>query len=142
MSKTHNNLRRSFMCFVALLQLAVVPATFCLHIDCGHTHGDGHHNGGILRSVVSCLSQHQCACSHHSTDDSSHGKSPSPEEPHDSHSCRICQAAFATCTADFCPPQLTETGVVSVLTSIESASPSTAPRYRSKSRGPPSKIAA
>jgi len=137
MSKTFYNLRRSFVCFVALLQLAVVPVTYCLHIDCEHAHSDGHDNSGVISSVVSCFSGHHCDCSHHSADDSSDGQSSSPEEPHDSHSCRICQAAFATTTADFSAPKLTEIGTISVLPLPDLNVPASAEAYRSKSRGPP-----
>jgi len=141
MSKTHYNFRRSFVCFVALLQLAVVPATYSLHIGCEHAHSDGHHNSGVVSAVVSCFSGHHCDCSHHATDERSGSESPSPEKPHDSHSCPVCQAAFATSTADFSAPGLTQFAMVSALPQAGPCVPESAERYRSKSRGPPSHAA-
>ena len=141
MSKTRNKFRRSFVCFVALLQLAVVPATYCLHIDCEHAHSDGHSSSGIISAVVACFSGPHCGCSHPTFDDSSGSKPPPPQEPHDSDSCPVCQAAFATSTADFSAPELTKLATVLVLPTPELSVPVSAERYRSKSRGPPSSVA-
>ena len=137
MSKTRHNFRRVFTCFVALLQLAVLPATYVLHVGCEHSHSDGDHDQGLITGVVSCFSGHHCSCSHHSPAHKADDESPTPGEPHDSDSCRICQAAFATSAADFFAPQLTAIGTISVLPRPKINIPASAPRYRSNSRGPP-----
>lgn len=141
MSKTHYKFRYSLACFVALLQFAVVPATYCLHLECDHSHSDGHYDSGIISAVVSCFSGHDCDCSHDTSDDCSDSESPPPVEPHDSNSCPVCQAAFATSTADFYAPKVTETETVSVLSPPAVNPPASATRYRSKSRGPPRCVA-
>lgn len=51
MSKTRYNFRRSFVCFVALLQLAVVPATYWLR-RIGCTSGVNTHTAMVTTTVA------------------------------------------------------------------------------------------
>ena len=137
MSKIHHNFRRAFAFCVAVLQLATLPATYCLHLGCEHSPNDDDHRSGIISTVLSCFSGHHCDCSQHSTEGSSNNEPPSQNEPHDSGSCPVCQAAFATSSADFFAPQLTATEAVSVLSEPGVTVPASAPQYRRKGRGPP-----
>jgi len=136
MSKTHHKFRRAFAFCVALLQLVTLPATYCLHVGCEHSHDDAH-GSGIISVLATCFPGGHCNCSHHTPHERSGSESPSPEEPHDSDSCPVCQAAFATSAADFFAPRLTAFTTVSVLSEPEMSVPVSAPRYSSKSRGPP-----
>jgi len=137
MSKTRHNFRRVFTLCVALLQLSTLPATYLLHVGCEHARDDENHEHGLIAFVVSCFSGHHCSCTHHSPNRSSNSESPSREEPHDSESCPVCQAAFATATADFFAPRLATVGTVSLLAEPEVAGPASRPQYRIYSRGPP-----
>ena len=137
MSKTRYTSRQAFTIFVALLQLAVLPATYTLHVGCEHAGDHDHHEDGLISSIVSCFSGHCCSCSHHSNDDDPENDPPSGEEPHDSDSCAVCQAAFATSTAEFFAPRLTAIGAVCLIADPEALVPASGPQYRSRSRGPP-----
>lgn len=137
MSKTHPYIRCTFVWLFVVLQLAVVPATYSLHIHCHHTRHDRHSQRDLVSAVVACFSGHHCHCSHHLSEPTPDSQSPSPDQPHDSESCPVCQAAFATSTAEFFIPRLAEVTTVSVLPLVHRATPWSAERYRSKSRGPP-----
>lgn len=88
MSKTRYNFQRAFTCFVAVL-----PATYSLHVGCEHVQDDDDgHNHGLISSIVSCFSGHHCSCACHSPERSSDDETPSREKPHDSDSCAVCPA--------------------------------------------------
>lgn len=147
MSKTRYNFKQSFVCLVALLQLAVVPATYCLHIDCEHGHDDVDHSSGFISTIVSCFVGHHCDCSEQVSENNRSEELPSkshdseaphtPEAPHDSHTCSVCQTAFAMSVAEFSAPVLADFGTVSVPPPLKEAAPASAERYRNHSRGPP-----
>lgn len=128
-AKTQNSQRIATF-LVALLQLAILPATHLLHIGCGCAHSSEVHDG-----AKSCPFGHCCSCGHHSADRGTEQDSPS--EPHDSDSCAVCKAAFAVTTVEFdLPPLLflAETGRLQCPSCI---APELSAPYRLLSRGPP-----
>ena len=83
-----NNLKRTVASMIALLQLLTLPATFELHICCDHSYASDH----TTKCKFGCS---DCRFHRWSADDEKDSS-----EPHDSHSCPICQAAFAVTTVD------------------------------------------
>lgn len=74
MSKKHNPTRRAIAVCVALLHLAVVPATYQLHVGCHHGHSvtksdDAREplprdNPGWVQVLVTELFRQECSCEH------------------------------------------------------------------------------
>ncbi len=76
---------------VALVQLAVLPATYVLHIGCEHE------DCSISANADQCGHGRCCPFHHHEAP----GKHPPKkgERRHDSDECRVCQTAFASIIA-------------------------------------------
>lgn len=149
MSKTFLNIRTFVSCFVALLQIFLLPATHMFHLGCQHGHVHS-----LVPAVVetigdvkgSCRSSHSCnhgagaesvACKNVDEQSSGEpGRSP-VEMPHDEDSCPVCQAVFAS--------QIASSGSVDLLFSRPTCGslvacspiPREFPRYVVLSRGPP-----
>lgn len=162
MSKSFHKLVRLAAPCVVLLQLVLLPATSVLHLGCGQhcgcsavvTEGQGatDTHPAEKTSAVACPHCRFCQAHGQSTasstngrqsDDRTAGDSPLDESdpdhsaPHDSHNCRICQAAFALATAEgfeVCVPVCDFTDTLSCRT--ESA-PALTAAYRCPGRGPP-----
>lgn len=112
---------------IALMQIAVAPVTYELHICCHDETSSTDHGSEAQRA---------CSCVHHTDQESKSGDSTS-EQPHDSDSCRICQAAFAISLSSFASLELQELGTVSILRQADFLAPEFLAEYRSLSRGPP-----
>jgi hypothetical protein len=163
MSKKHNPTRRAIAVCVALLHLAVVPATYQLHVGCHHGHSvtktdDARESlpcddSGWVQLLVTELFRQECSCEHdHCADPSTAEASrtagsadhshPHEGHPHssDSESCHICAAAFVLAV----PPQLADLpGRVADVQPVPEQSfelPEWTPGYRLPSRGPPSDL--
>lgn len=163
MSKKHNPTRRAIAVCVALLQLAVVPATYQLHVGCHHGHSvtktdDAREplpqdEPGWVQVLVAELFRQECSCEHDHCADPSTSEarrtagnsdhSHPPEGHHhssDSESCPICAAAFVLAV----PPELALLpGRVADVQPVPEQSfelPEWTPGYRLLSRGPPSDL--
>ena len=123
----HKKIRRCTLLCFALLQIALGPATYELHICCHHETFPNDQSGR-----PKC----ECSCVHHNDHGPSHDES-APEEPHDRHSCRICQAAFAISLTFVEVPILQGVETVSVLRQPDFLPPDSLAEYHSLGRGPP-----
>jgi hypothetical protein len=114
-------------CF-ALLQVALLPATYVVHIGCDHDHL-------VVEPSESCHHHGHSHCDQHATDDSK--QDDTPVHHHDSDKCLVCQVAFAAQLAGVDAPDLS----TSDLTEAADASAVTFPcadvRYAMPVRGPP-----
>ena len=129
MSENNKHYRTLLATTVALLQLAIAPATHVLHIGCHCADQDE-----VSAARKSCPHADCSACKHHSQNENE--RSPAPK-PHDSDSCEICHAAFAVTTVEWnLPPQLT-IELVGQLNDQSAQLTEVCDTYRLRSRGPP-----
>ena len=130
-------LRGFCVVFLTLLQLLVVPATHLLHVNCGCESPTENHDRSVAVSVSKWLSHAwTCSCPVHTT--SPREDRPAPAEPHDSDSCAVCRAAFATTTVSVCLTIPSSTTGWQPIALLSATPPDIAPGFRYLSRGPPS----
>lgn len=104
MPKTFLNIRTFVSCFVALLQIFLLPVTHVFHLGCQHEHVHSLHHvvedlGGSCRSSHNCdhgTGEKSVACKNVDEQSSGKPKHGPVETPHNEDSCQVCQAVFAS----------------------------------------------
>ena len=141
MSKAFLNFQAAFVGFIAVLQLALLPATYVLHVGCGYAHGNRPSTSASAAQIAFgwFASSHCCDhCSQRSNvaDDQPTDSDP-VHPPHDEDSCPVCQAAFAARMATVATVDLNTTNPVCDCITGNSQAVNSTPRYSVLSRGPP-----
>lgn len=150
--------RSSFVVFCAVVcaavQLAITPLTHLLHVHCGcsghrhHISASEHDTAGHDSSIQAATSSHAlCICATQSlpgerrqaNTSQKRQRSPAPDHrrPHDSHSCRICSAAFALTIAEFAAPVLSMSTAERMRSDCDVQSPLRTEVFCPPVRGPP-----
>lgn len=108
MPKTFLNIRTFVSCFVALLQIFLLPVTHVFHLGCQHEHVHSFHHvvfetledlGGSCRSSHNCdhgAGEKSVACKNVDEQSSGEPRRSPVEAPHNEDSCQVCQAVFAS----------------------------------------------
>ena len=133
MSRRIHNLRRAFTVSIALLQLTMQSVTLELHIGCDHSHDVS--STQPVEEGRSVAGLQECSCGH---DHSTPTNAPDQQnEPHDPHSCPVCQAAFAVPMLGLELPPITSAEVFELLSETSRVAPECEPRFCWLGRGPP-----
>jgi len=139
--------RSAFITFLALLQVALLPATQVLHVACQHSHDNGSVaivsvcdaiNAGWSWCTSSRCCGHGSKCATAGNDQSSDSGPVNPS--HDEDSCPVCQAVLAAGIATTTTAELTETEPFGALMVVDSFTFYSTPRYGVLSRGPPTTL--
>jgi len=120
--------RTAFIGCFALLQVALLPATYVVHIGCDHHHSVAPHS-------ASCHHHGHSHCDHRATDNSK--QNDAPDHKHDSDECPVCQVAFAAQMAEANTPELHVSDLTEAAEAVAVTLPCADARYAMPVRGPP-----
>lgn len=128
MTRTIIAIRSALIGCFALLQVALLPATYVVHLGCEHDHS-------VVEQLSHCHHHGHRHCDQHATDDTKQEDAPSHK--HDSDECPICQIAFASQLADGDTPELVTSDLTEAARALAVTIPCAAARYAMPVRGPP-----